>query len=75
MMDDGVIQAVLGGLDNILKVGEIDKVTVGPGAANQYALFVEVAGGVITIHQLQLHENSAIHKKACYIMDKYFPDE
>jgi len=75
MMDNKIIQVALDGLDNILKVGEIDKEAAGPGAVNQYALFVEEAGGMITIHQLQHHENLEIYKKAYYIMDKYFPDD
>jgi len=65
----------LDGLDNILKVGEMDKETAGPGAVNQYALFVEEAGGLMTIHQLQHHDNLEIYKKAYFIMDKYFPDD
>lgn len=75
MMDNKIIQVALDGLDNILKVGEMDKETAGPGAVNQYALFVEEAGGLMTIHQLQHHDNLEIYKKAYFIMDKYFPDD
>ncbi|KAG9041534.1 Importin alpha subunit (Karyopherin alpha subunit) (Serine-rich RNA polymerase I suppressor protein) [Tulasnella sp. UAMH 9824] len=75
MMDNKIIQVALDGLDNILKVGEMDRETAGPGAVNQYALFVEEAGGLMTIHQLQHHDNLEIYKKAYFIMDKYFPDE
>ncbi|KAJ6509439.1 armadillo-type protein [Mycena vitilis] len=75
MMDNKVIQVALDGLDNILKIGEADKVAVGPAGVNQYAVFVEEAGGMITIHNLQQHENLDIYKKAFNIMDKYFPDE
>jgi len=74
-MDNKIIQVALDGLDNILKIGEIDKVAAGPGAVNQYALYVEEAGGMITIHNLQQHDNLEIYKKAFNIMDKYFPDE
>ncbi|KAF7339547.1 Importin subunit alpha [Mycena sanguinolenta] len=75
MMDNKIIQVALDGLDNILKIGEADKVAAGPTAVNQYAVFVEEAGGMITIHNLQQHENLDIYKKAFNIMDKYFPDE
>jgi importin subunit alpha-1 len=75
MMDNKIIQVALDGLDNILKIGEIDKQAAGPGAVNQYALYVEEAGGMITIHNLQQHDNLEIYKKAFNIMDKYFPDE
>ncbi|KAK0232998.1 armadillo-type protein [Armillaria fumosa] len=75
MMDNKIIQVALDGLDNILKIGEMDKNAAGPGAVNQYAIFVEEAGGMITIHNLQQHDNLEIYKKAFNMMDKYFPDE
>ncbi|KAF9496102.1 Importin subunit alpha [Pleurotus pulmonarius] len=75
MMDNKIIQVALDGLDNILKVGEMDKSAAGPGAINLYAQYVEEAGGMITIHNLQQHDNLEIYKKAFNIMDKYFPDE
>jgi len=74
-MDNKIIQVALDGLDNILKVGEMDRINAGPGAMNQYAVYVEEAGGMVTIHNLQQHENLEIYKKAFNIMDKYFPDE
>ena len=75
MMDNKTIQVALDGLDNILKVGEMDKAAARPGTANRYAIYVEEAGGMITIHDLQLHDNGNIYKKAYNIMDKYFPDD
>ena len=74
-MDNKIIQVALDGLDNILKVGEMDKQAGGPGAVNTYAQFVEEAGGMVTIHNLQQHDNLDIYKKAFNIMDKYFPDD
>ena len=44
----------------------------GPVVTNQYALYVEEAGGMATIYNLQQHEN---YKKGVHIMDKYFPDD
>lgn len=75
MMDNKIIQVALDGLDNILKVGESDRQAAGPGATNKYAQYVEEAGGMVTIHNLQQHDNIDIYKKAFNIMDKYFPDE
>ena len=75
MMDNKIIQVALDGLDNILKVGEMDKQAGGPGAVNVYAQYVEEAGGMVTIHNLQQHDNLEIYKKAFNIMDKYFPDD
>ncbi|KAI0652136.1 importin alpha protein [Trametes meyenii] len=75
MMDNKIIQVALDGLDNILKVGEMDKQAAGPGSVNQYAVYVEEAGGMVTIHNLQQHDNLEIYKKAFNIMDKYFPDD
>ena len=75
MMDTKIIQVALDGLDNILKVGEMDRVAGGPGTTNQFAQFVEEAGGMLTIHNLQQHDNLEVYKKAFNIMDKYFPDE
>lgn len=53
----------------------MDKEASGPGAQNQYALFVEEAGGMHAIHNLQHHENLEIYKKSFFIMDKFFPEE
>lgn len=75
MMDNKIIQVALDGLDNILKVGEMDKTAEGPGAVNRFALYVEEAGGMVTIHNLQQHDNLEIYKKTFNIMDKYFPDD
>ncbi|KAF9787211.1 armadillo-type protein [Thelephora terrestris] len=73
--DNKIIQVSLKGLDNILKVGEMDKAAAGAGAANQYAIYVEEAGGMIKIRNLQSHDIRDIHRKAYKIMDEYFPDD
>ena len=65
-----VTTSALDGLENILKVGESDKELT--GGANQYALFVEEAGGMLSIHNLQHHENLEIYKKCFHLMDTYF---
>ncbi|KAJ2159569.1 Importin subunit alpha-1 [Coemansia sp. RSA 552] len=73
-MDNKITQVALDGLENILKVGEADK-EQSANQLNQYALFIEEAGGMDKIHNLQLHDNIEIYKKAYTIIDKYFADE
>ncbi|KAJ1964884.1 Importin subunit alpha-1 [Dipsacomyces acuminosporus] len=73
-MDNKIIQVALDGLENILKVGEADK-EQNPNSVNQYALFIEEAGGMEKIHNLQLHDNIEIYKKAYHIIDRYFADD
>jgi importin subunit alpha-1 len=71
--DNKIIQVALDGIENILKVGESDKTAT--GGSNQYALQIEVAEGMEKIHNLQMHENEEIYKKAYFLIDKYFNDE
>lgn len=75
MMDNKTIQVALDAIDNILKIGEQDRLARGPGAYNEYAIYVEDAGGMVTIHNLQTHDNMEIYGKAFYILENYFPDE
>lgn len=74
-MDNKIIQVALDGLDNILKIGEMDKQNAGLGTTNQYAKIVEECGGMHTIHNLQSHDNMEIYKGSFNIMDKYFNNE
>lgn len=73
-LDNKIIQVALDGLENILKVGEMDKNTNGTGI-NQYALHIEEAGGMEKIHNCQTNENKDIYAKAFNIIDKYFYEE
>ncbi|KAK4048889.1 Importin subunit alpha-1 [Microbotryomycetes sp. JL201] len=71
--DNKIIQVALDGLENILKVGEADKEH--NGGVNQFASLVEEVGGMLTIHNLQHHENLEIYKKCFHLMDTYFPED
>lgn len=71
-MDNKIIQVALDGLENILRVGDMDKDQ--HGGQNPYALYVEEAGGMMSIHNLQTHDNNEIYKKCFFIMDKFFAD-
>ncbi|KAI9105996.1 armadillo-type protein [Phlyctochytrium arcticum] len=71
--DNKIIQVALDGLENILKVGELERMQ--HNGTNEMAMFIEEATGVEKIYQLQLHDNAEIYKKAYNIIDKYFSDE
>jgi hypothetical protein len=76
--DNKIIQVALDGLENILKVGEMDKNASEGGAEpsiNRYALFIEEAGGMEKIHDCQNNANEEIYMKAYNIIEKYFSDE
>lgn len=42
------------------------------GGQNQYAIYVEEAGGMESIHALQHHNLTEIYNKSYSLMDKYF---
>jgi len=75
--DNKIIQVALDGLENILKVGEMDKEaseqTGDP--INRYALFIEEVGGMEKIHDCQNNANEEIYMKAYNIIEKYFSDD
>lgn len=72
-MDNKIIQVALDGLENILKVGEQDKAV--NDNLNQFSLYIEEAGGMEKIHNLQIHDNEDIYNKAYSIIEKYFAEE
>jgi hypothetical protein len=71
--DNKITQVALDGLENILRVGEMDKPMT--NNVNQMAIFIEEAGGMEKIHNLQLHDNMEIYQKCYSIIDQYFNDE
>lgn len=77
--DNKIIQVALDGLENILKVGEMDKEASAANTAdaqvNRYALFIEEAGGMEKIHDCQNNANEEIYMKAYNIIERYFSDE
>ncbi|KAL3478631.1 armadillo-type protein [Aspergillus californicus] len=75
--DNKIIQVALDGLENILKVGEMDKEAAqsGENRVNRYALFIEEAGGMEKVHDCQNNANEEIYMKAYNIIEKYFSDE
>ena len=75
--DNKIIQVALDGLENILKVGDMDKEAPDSPdpTVNHYALFIEEAGGMEKIHDCQNNVNEEIYMKAFNIIGKYFSDE
>ncbi|KAL6244102.1 Importin subunit alpha-1 [Rhinocladiella similis] len=77
--DNKIIQVALDGLENILKVGEMDKESADQRApeaqVNRYALFIEEAGGMEKIHDCQNNANEEIYMKAYNIIERYFSDD
>jgi importin subunit alpha-6/7 len=76
--DNKIIQVALDGLENILKVGEMDKEAAGDGSEaniNKYALFIEECQGMEKIHDCQQNANEEIYMKAYNMIEKYFSDE
>jgi importin subunit alpha-1 len=75
--DNKIIQVALDGLENILKIGDLDKQAAGQGAdaVNRYALFIEECGGMEKIHDCQNNANEDIYMKAYNIIEKYFSDD
>lgn len=66
-MDTQVIQIVLDGLNNILKMAGEKSDTI--------ATLIEEAGGLDKIEFLQQHENEEIYKLAFGIIDQYFSND
>ncbi|KAI8877903.1 ARM repeat-containing protein [Backusella circina FSU 941] len=73
-LDNKLIMVALDGLENILRMGNLEKVN-SPDGYNPYALVMEECGGVDSLQSLQMHENQDIYKKAYAIIDKYFNDD
>jgi importin subunit alpha-1 len=74
--DHRSIIVALGGLHNILLVGEQDAI-VNPDGVNPYALLMEECGGLDTLEELQRHPNHKVYEEAKSLVDQFFagPDE
>lgn len=72
--DSKIIEVTLDSLENILKIGEMDK-EANNSSVNEYALYIEEAGGMEKIYECQSNENEKVYQKAFYIIERYFPEE
>lgn len=73
-MDNKIILVALDGIENILRVGELDRTNSDEGL-NMYAIIVEECGGLEIIQELQNHDNEEIFKKAYHLIDRYFSED
>ena len=69
--DARIVTVALEGLENILKVGACDQQEAG-APVNQFAAYIDEAGGLEKIELLQQHSNNEIYEKAVKIMESYF---
>lgn len=71
--DPRIVTVCLEGLENILKVGEVEKGDTGD--ANYFALLIDDAEGLEKIENLQSHDNNEIYEKAVKILETYWLEE
>lgn len=73
VVDAKIVHVALNGLENILRLGEMDAKSL--GGANPYAVLIEECYGLDKIEFLQSHENLDIYQKAFDIIEHYFGSE
>lgn len=73
--DPRIVTVCLEGLENILKVGESEKLLGRSGDANLYAQMIEDADGLEKIENLQSHDNTEIYEKAVKLLETYWLEE
>lgn len=67
-----IVKVALEGLENILKVGALLLKEHPDLGENEYARFVDEAGGLDKIEQLQSHPNKDVYTRASKIIETYF---
>jgi len=70
--DSKIITVALEGLENILKVGDEEKIAQGGDAQNPIAVMIDEAEGLDKIEALQSHQQNEIYEKAVKILEQYF---
>ncbi|TYJ11803.1 hypothetical protein E1A91_A11G301700v1 [Gossypium mustelinum] len=70
--DPKVVTVCLKGLENILKVGEVDKNMGTTEGANLYAQMIDDAKGREKIENLRSHDNTNIYEKAVKVVETYW---
>lgn len=73
--DPKIITVCLEGLENILKVGEVDKEMGLNGGINLYAHMIDECDGLDNIESLQNHDNHEIYDKSVKILERYWTEE
>ncbi|KAG6529552.1 hypothetical protein ZIOFF_011760 [Zingiber officinale] len=72
--DPRIVTVCLEGLENILKVGEVEKNLGASGDVNLYAQMIDEEG-LEKIENLQSHDNTEIYEKAVNILETYWLEE
>lgn len=73
--DPRIVTVCLEGLENILRLGEIEKDFGNTGGVNLYARYVDEAEGVDKIENLQSHDNNEIYEKAVKLLETYWLED
>lgn len=71
--DTRIVVVALEGLENILKVGEVD--ARANGGTNPMVTFIHEANGVEKIEGLQEHDSEDVYTKAVSVLEKFFDAE
>ncbi|KAL2464190.1 Importin subunit alpha-2 [Forsythia ovata] len=71
--DPRIVTVCLEGLENILKVGEAEKINTGD--VNYFAQLIDDAEGLEKIENLQSHDNNEIYEKSVKILETYWLEE
>ena len=69
--DIKIVLVALGGISNILEVGETEALAIESGY-NLYAMKIEECNGLEIITELQTHKNNRIYEEAKSIIDRFF---
>jgi importin subunit alpha-1 len=72
--DTKIVLVALEAIEHILKAGEPDGKTI-TGADNVFAEYVEDAGGLQVLEDLQDHQNNSVYNQAVAILETYFGGE
>ncbi len=67
-----IVKVALEGLENILRIGALQLKEHPDLGENEYARFVDEAGGLDKIEQLQSHPNKDVYTRASKIIETYF---
>ncbi|KAE8279858.1 Importin subunit alpha-5 Karyopherin subunit alpha-1 [Larimichthys crocea] len=73
LMDSKIVQVALNGLENILRLGELEAKR--GGGINPYCALIEEAYGLDKLEFLQGHGNQEIYQKAFDLIERYFSTE
>lgn len=65
----------LEGLENILKIGEAEKILGHTGDENLFAQMIDDAEGLEKIENLQNHDNTEIYEKSVKILETYWLED